>query len=110
MSFLKDNLYHIFEVAKEERTDGDNFVGDMSLAHNLFLNGLEPDGKRYECMEELDKPALLEEWESIADQQEEFDGYHAILKEKYKALTAAFTTGDRETFTAVLDAPPAVEA
>ena len=102
MEFLKEHLWSIFEVASEERTDGDNFKGDMSLAHNLFLTSLTPEGKQYQCMAGLDKPALLEEWEAIEDKQAEFDAYHALVTAAdgghYKELTAAFTAGDREVF------------
>ena len=39
--FLTDNLWHIFEVAKEERTDEDGFSPDMGTADSLFVNAVE---------------------------------------------------------------------
>ena len=38
--FLTDNLWKIFEMGKEERTDGDNFDGNVSINDNLFLTWL----------------------------------------------------------------------
>lgn len=35
--FLMDNLWTIFEVAKEERTDGDAVNSDLSYAPALIL-------------------------------------------------------------------------
>ena len=51
----KTYLWNIFEVAREERTDGDNFEGDLGTAAACFVNGLGPGGKQYKCMEGLDK-------------------------------------------------------
>ena len=46
----KTYLWNIFEVAREERTDGDHFEGDLGTAAACFVNGLGPGGKQYKCM------------------------------------------------------------
>lgn len=112
--FLTDNLWTIFEVAREERTDGDNFEGDMSTAPDLFLNAIK-GGKGYHCMAWMDKVYLLATWEA-EDQAAAQAEYKAIVghapdhkaASRYKELTAAFTAGDRETFDAVTDEALAV--
>ena len=105
--FLTDNLWTIFEVAREERTDSDNFEGDMGTAPDLFLNAIK-GGKGYHCMAWMDKADLLATWE--AEEQEAAKAeYKAVVghdpdhkvASRYKELAAAFTAGDRETFEAV---------
>lgn len=102
--FLTDNLWKIFEVAREERTDGDNFEGDMSVAPDLFLNAIKGN-EDFSCMEGLDKDALLKAWEA-EDQAVARAEYKAIVghdpasKEvsRYKELSAAFTADNRDAF------------
>ncbi|WP_317380685.1 hypothetical protein [uncultured Intestinimonas sp.] len=105
--FLTDNLWTIFEVAREERTDGDNFEGDLGTAPDLFLNALRGN-EDFACLAGVDKAALLATWEA-EDQAAAKAEYKAVVGHdpdhkvvsRYKELTAAFTAGDRETFEAV---------
>lgn len=107
--FLIDNLWKIFEVAREERTDGDNFEGDMTTAPDLFINAIKGN-EDFACMADVDKAALLAEWEA-EDQAAAKAEYKAIVghdpdhKEVscYKELAAAFTAGDKEGFEKVKD-------
>lgn len=102
--FLIDNLWTIFEVAREERTDGDNFEGDLGTAPDLLLNALR-GGEDFACMEGVDKEALLKTWEA-EDQAAAKAEYKAIVgtdparreASRYKDLCAAFAVGDKETF------------
>lgn len=102
--FLMDNLWKIFEVAREERTDGDNFEGDMTTAPDLFINAIKGN-EDFACMADVDKDALLAEWEA-EDQAAAKAEYKAIVghdpdhKEvsRYKELSAAFTAGDEDAF------------
>ena len=102
--FLMDNLWKIFEVAREERTDGDGVSADLSYAPALFLNALE-GGDEFACLKDVDQAALLEQWEA-EDQASAQAEYDAVVgsdldhpdARRYKELTAAFTAGDREAF------------
>lgn len=102
--FLTDNLWKIFEVAREERTDGDNFEGDMTTAPDLFINAINGN-EDFACMADVGKDALLAEWEA-EDQAAAKAEYKAIVghdpdhKEvsRYKELSAAFTAGDEDAF------------
>lgn len=102
--FLIDNLWKIFEVAQEERTDGDNFEGDMSVAPDLFINAIKGN-EAFSCMADVEKDELLKQWEA-EDQAAAKAEYKAIVghdpdhKEvsRYKELCAAFNSGDKETF------------
>lgn len=102
--FLIHNLWKIFEVAVEERTDGDNFEGDMGVAPDLFLNAIRGN-EDFACMEGVDKDALLKAWEA-EDQAAARAEYKAIVGtdparrevSRYKDLCAAFAVGDKETF------------
>lgn len=104
--FLVDNLWTIFEVAREERTDGDNFKGDLTTAPAVFLNALE-GGKDFDCLKDVDRAALLNQWKE-EDQKAAKAEYDAIVgndmdnpgARKFKELTAAFTAGDRAAFEA----------
>lgn len=102
--FLIDNLWKIFEVAQEERTDGDNFEGDMGVAPDLFINAIKGN-EAFSCMADVDKDELLKQWEA-EDQAAARAEYKAIVghdpdrKEvsRYKELSAAFTADDRDAF------------
>ncbi|MBM6976695.1 hypothetical protein [Intestinimonas butyriciproducens] len=104
--FLMDNLWKIFEVAREERTDGDAVNSDLSYAPALFLNALE-GGDTFACLKDVDKSALLEQWKA-EDQAAAKAEYRAVVgsdldhldARRYRELTAAFTAGDREAFEA----------
>ena len=104
--FLMDNLWTIFQVAKEERADGDAVNSDLSYAPALFLNALE-GGDEFACLKDVDKAALLEQWEA-EDQAPARAEYKALVgndidhqeARRFKELTAAFTAGDREAFEA----------
>lgn len=107
--FLIDNLWKIFEVAQEERTDGDNFEGDMGVAPDLFINAIKGN-EAFSCMADVDKDELLKQWEA-EDQAAARAEYKAIVghdpdhKEVscYKELAASFTAGDKEGFEKVKD-------
>lgn len=102
--FLIDNLWTIFEVAREERTDGDNFEGDMGVAPDLFINAIKGN-EAFSCMADVDKDELLKQWEA-EDQAAARAEYKAIVgtdparreASRYKDLCAAFAVGDKETF------------
>ena len=96
---VKLYLWNIFEVAREERTDGDSFQGDLGTAAACFVNGLGPGGKRYKCMEELDKPPQLAQPEDRTDFVNEAN---RLIQAHYAELTAAFTADDRAAFEAIL--------
>lgn len=110
-TFLVENMWTIFEVAKEERTDGDNFQGDLGVAHDLFLNGLTVGGKQYKCMADLDKAALATQW-AAEDQGKARAEYKALVgndldhpnARKFKELTEAFSAGDLAAFEAAIEA------
>lgn len=104
--FLMDNLWTIFEVAREERTDGDAVNSDLSYAPALFLNALE-GGDTFACLKDVDRAALLSAWED-EDQAEARAEYQAVVgsdldhpgARRFQELTAAFTAGDRAAFEA----------
>ena len=104
--FLIDNLWKIFEVAQEERTDGDNFEGDMGVAPDLFINAIKGN-EAFSCLADVDKDELLKQWEA-EDQAAARAEYKALVgndidhqeARRFKELTAAFTAGDREAFEA----------
>lgn len=104
--FLMDNLWTIFEVAREERTDGDAVNSDLSTAPTLFLSALE-GGDEFACLKDVDKAALLEQWEA-EDQVAAKAEYRAVVgsdldhpgARRFQELTAAFTAGDRAAFEA----------
>lgn len=99
----KTYLWNIFEVAREERTDDDNFQGDLNTAPACFVNGLEPDGKQYKCMDGLDKEALRTEISEPEDRTDFVNEANRLIQAHYAELTAAFTAGDRVAFEAILD-------
>lgn len=105
--FLKENLWTIYEVLKEENHDGDNFSPDLTNGLALFVAALE--GRKdtdYACMKDVDKSTVLADWESN----------HPTIKSQYdalvlrdgpalrrKELAAAFQAGDREKFDAIVE-------
>lgn len=99
----KTYLWNIFEVAREERTDGDNFQGDLGTAAACFVNGLEPGGKQYKCMEGLDKLPPLVQLQEPEDRTDFVNEANRLIQDHYKELAAAFTAGDRVAFEAILD-------
>lgn len=110
MEILARNLWKIFEIAREENNDGDNFNPDMTVADDLFIGSLE--GRKncdYKCMESMDKAALLKEWNSCnkAKAKLEYDalvvgriGYKSA--DRYKELSDAFTANDKNKFNAAV--------
>lgn len=98
----KTYLWNIFEVAREERTDGDNFEGDLGTAAACFVNGLEPGGKPYKCMEGLDKEALRAAIAEPETRTAFVNEANQLIRDHYKELAAAFTAGDRVAFEAIL--------
>lgn len=97
--FLTDNLWHIFEVSREERTDGDDFSPDMGTADSLFINAVE-GFSHYKCLDGLDLEALRAAW-LAEDRQAEGEEYNAIMGNEngcYAELAEAFREGDREAF------------
>lgn len=99
----KTYLWNIFEVAREERTDGDHFEGDLGTAAACFVNGLGPDGKQYKCMEGLDKEALRAEIIEHEDRTAFINEASQLIQDHYKELAAAFAAGDRVAFEAILN-------
>ena len=113
--FLTDNLWKIFEVAKEERTDGDNFQGDMGVADDLFINAVRGN-EHFDCLDKYDMVALAKglETANLAKAKVEYDalvGNVFVQKNDvrykevscYKELTAAFTANDPVKFNKVRD-------
>ena len=104
--FLMDNLWTIFQVAKEERTDGDAVNSDLSYAPALFLNALE-GGDTFACLKDVDKSALLEQWKA-EDQAAAKAEYRAVVgsdldhpdARRFQELTDAFTAKNRAAFEA----------
>lgn len=104
--FLMDNLWKIFEVAREERTDGDAVNSDLSYAPALFLNALE-GGDTFACLKDVDKSALLEQWKA-EDQAAAKAEYRAVVgsdldhpdARRFQELTDAFTAKNRAAFEA----------
>lgn len=107
--FLIDNLWKIFEVAQEERTDGDNFEGDMGVAPDLFINAIKGN-EAFSCMADVDKDELLKQWEA-EDQAAAQTEYNMIVHGqggnndfcRYKELCDAYHAGDRKKFQAIVD-------
>lgn len=98
----KTYLWSIFEVAREERTDGDNFQGDLGTAVDCFLAALKPHGKQYKCMDGLDKEALLVELAEPKTMAAFAAEACELIQDHCGGLTAAFTADDREAFEAML--------
>lgn len=101
--FLTDNLWHIFEVSREERTDGDDFSPDMGTADSLFINAVE-GFSHYKCLDKLDLDALRAAW-LAEDRQAAGEEYNAIMGHDGEGfydcsaeLCKAFREEDRETF------------
>ena len=99
----KTYLWNIYEVAREERTDGDHFEGDLGTAAACFVNGLGPGGKQYKCMEGLDKLPLLAQLQEPEDRTAFINEANRLIQDHYKELAAAFTASDRVAFEAILD-------
>lgn len=99
----KTYLWNIFEVAREERTDGDHFEGDLGTAAACFVNGLGPGGKQYKCMEGLDKLPLLAQLQEPEDRTDFVNEANRLIQAHYAELTAAFTAGNRVAFEAILN-------
>ena len=103
---LKNYLWEIFEVAREERTDGDNLTGDMEIAPNLFVEGIKGNPQhQYKALSEIDVPAAKAKWEALdaAAQAKEYDEVGKIIDRNYKALCAAFVASDREKFQSIVN-------
>ena len=100
--FLTDNLWTIFEVAKEYRETGKG--GDLGAAPDIYLNALKGN-ENLACVQA--DPEKLAAWEA-EDQSAARAEYKALVgndldqqeARRYKELTAAFTAGDREAFEA----------
>ena len=100
---LKNYMWEIFEIAKEENSDGDNFTPDVSTAAELFVSGIM--GKptcQYEAVKRLDIPKVRAEWEALseAEKQDERSDINRIYMRHPDKLAAAFNggKGDREAF------------
>lgn len=106
MEFLAKNLWHIFEVCEEERTDGDSFSPDLVNGAVLFLSALNgAKDTDYQCLKGVDRKALLAEW-AKADREKAHREYTALVAavpghrdaDKCAELCAAFQKGDRHAF------------
>lgn len=111
MEFLAKNLWHIFEVCEEERTDGDSFSPDLVNGAVLFLSALNgAKDTDYKCLKHVDKKALLAEW-SKADQSKAHREYAALVAavpghrdaDKCAELCKAFQAKDRVLFKECVD-------
>lgn len=110
MEILARNLWKIFEIAREENNDGDNFNPDMTVADDLFTGSLE--GRKncdYDCMKSVDKAALLKEWNNCNQAKAKLE-YDALVvgrigykkANRYKELCDAFKKNDKVKFSAVV--------
>lgn len=106
MEFLAKNLWHIFEVCEEERTDGDSFSPDLVNGAALYLAALSgAKDTDYKCLKNVDRKALLAEW-SKADQEKAHREYTALVAavpghrdaDKCAELCKALQKGDRKAF------------
>lgn len=100
---LKNYMWEIFEVAKEENGDGDNFTPDISTAAELFVSGIMGNPAcQYEAIKRLDGSKVRAEWEALseADKQNERTVIGKIYNDRPDELAAAFNggKGDREEF------------
>ena len=108
--FLTDNLWTIFEVAKEYREK--DLGGDLGVAPDIYLNALKGN-EDLKCVKA--DPEKLAEWEA-EDQAAAKAEYRALVRNdidhqearRFKELTAAFTAGDREAFEAAKESGLAV--
>ena len=103
---LKNYLWTIWQCADEERTDGDNLVGDMDIAPNLFVEGIKGNPQhQYKALAEIDVPAIKAKWEALdaAAQAKEYDEVGKVIDRNYKALCAAFVAGDRKKFLSIVN-------
>lgn len=100
--FLTDNLWTIFEVAKEYRETGKG--GDLFTAPDIYLNALkgredlrcvQADPEKLAAWEAGDQAAALAEYSALVGH----DIDHSDAR-RYKELTSAFTAGDRDAFEA----------
>ena len=100
--FLTDNLWAIFEVAKEYREK--DLGGDLGVAPDIYINALKGN-EDLQCVQA--DPEKLAAWEA-EDQAAARAEYKALVgndidhpdARRFKELTAAFTAGDREAFEA----------
>lgn len=102
---LKNYLWEIFEVAREERTDGDNFVGEVDAGPDLFVAGIMGSPQhQYKILSKIDVSAAKAKWEAMneADRAKDYDEVGKIIDRNKKALCAAFTAGNREKFRAIV--------
>ena len=76
--FLIDNLWTILKMAEEERTDGDNFEGDVGVSDNLFLTWLKGGGEHFNCMDIMNREALKAQWDA-EDQDAAQREYNLIM-------------------------------
>lgn len=106
MEFLAKNLWHIFEVCEEERTDGDSFSPDLVIGAVLFLSALDrAKDTDYKCLQKLDRKALLAEW-AQADKDKAYREYSALIAsvpshrdaDRCAELCKAFQAKDRKAF------------
>ena len=96
-------------MAREERTDGDNFEGDMGVAPDLFINAIK-GREDFACLADADKAALLAGWDA-EDQAAAQAEYNMIVHGqggdndfcRYKELCDAYHAGDRAKFQAIVD-------
>lgn len=108
--FLTDNLWKIFEVGEEERTDGDRTPSDVGSMDNMFIACIKGTGEHFKCMEGVDKEMLQKQWEA-EDQAAAQAEYNMIVHGhganndfcRYNELCGAYHAGDRAKFQAIVD-------
>lgn len=102
---IKDYMWDIFSVAKEERTDGDAFEGDLSTALDLWLEAIHGNPSyQYECLEGQDLAGIAMDWDAMTDVEKRAAKaeYKEVLTDRYASLAKAFTEDDKAAFMGLL--------
>lgn len=102
---LKDYLWDIYNVAMEEKNDGDGDPGDLSDAPQRFVNCCLGKGQPYQCLSGVDKAAFAKRWNALTAEEKgaEYDALRDIRLSRGAALSAAYRSGDRKKFTAIVN-------
>lgn len=103
---LIENLWAIFECAKEECNDGDNFNPDMTVAPNLFVKGIEGNPEyQYKALAHVDVANARKKWKALDayGQSNAYNEVDKVIDDNYKALCAAYVEGDKAKFEAIVN-------
>lgn len=96
-------LWEILTCAKEERTDGDAFQGDLFTAFNSFEQAMSGQ-KVFKTLNPVDLEAAKADWLEL-DEKEKYVQRNLVkdaLKDIPKAALDAFQAGDKVAFIAAL--------